>query len=49
MEKIDTDLYSRQIITYGKDLMEKLINLRILIIGLRGLGIEISKNLIIFN
>lgn len=47
MNTIDKDLYSRQIFTYGQDLMEKIINLKILIIGLRGLGIEIAKNLIL--
>ena len=47
MNRIDKDLYSRQIFTYGQDLMEKIINLKILIIGLRGLGIEIAKNLIL--
>ena len=45
MEKIN--LYSRQIYTYGIDTMEKIINLKILIIGLRGLGIEIAKNLVL--
>ena len=47
MNKIDKDLYSRQIFTYGLDTMSKIINLKILIIGLRGLGIEIAKNLIL--
>lgn len=47
IDSIDTNLYSRQIFTYGEDLMEKIINLRILIFGLRGLGIEIAKNLIL--
>ena len=49
MIKIDTDLYSRQIFTYGKDVMAKIINLRILIKGLRGLGIEVAKNLILLG
>lgn len=47
MEKINTDLYSRQIFTYGLDTMEKITNLKIIIIGLRGLGVEIAKNLIL--
>lgn len=48
MEKeIDTDFYSRQIKTYGIDTMKKLQNIRILIVGMRGLGIEISKNIIL--
>ena len=47
MDKLDTDLYSRQIFTYGIDIMKKIINLKILLIGLRGLGIEIAKNLVL--
>ena len=44
---IDEDLYSRQIISLGIETMEKISQLKILIIGLRGLGIEIAKNIII--
>ena len=40
-------LYSRQIGTYGEEMMQKLSNLKILIIGLGGLGLETSKNLIL--
>ena len=47
MKKIDEDLYSRQIFTYGKEIMDKIVSLKILIIGLRGLGIEIAKNVIL--
>ena len=47
IQKIDENLYSRQIFTYGKEIMDKIVNLRILIIGLRGLGIEIAKNIIL--
>ena len=47
MDKIYSNLYSRQIFTYGVDTMDKILNLKILIIGLRGLGIEIAKNLIL--
>ena len=47
MKKFDKNLYSRQILTYGIDTMDKIINLKILIIGLRGLGIEIAKNIIL--
>ena len=45
--KIDEDLYSRQIICLGIDTMKKISHLKILIIGLRGLGIEIAKNIIV--
>ena len=41
------NLYSRQILTYGTDAMNEIQNYKILIIGLRGLGIEIVKNLIL--
>ena len=47
MNEIYNDLYSRQIFTYGENIMKKIINLKILIIGLRGLGVEIAKNLIL--
>ena len=45
--KIDDDLYSRQIIFLGMETMKKISQLRILIIGLRGLGVEIAKNIIV--
>ena len=47
MEKIDENLYSRQIFTYGKETMDKIVNMRILIVGLKGLGIETAKNIIL--
>ena len=48
MEKgVDTDLYSRQIGTFGMETMGKLIQLKVLIIGMRGLGVEVAKNLIL--
>ena len=46
-EQIDTNLYSRQIGTVGIETMKQLVQLKILIIGLRGLGIEIAKNIIL--
>lgn len=45
--KIDTNLYSRQIGTFGLETMGKLIKMNVLIIGCRGLGVEIAKNLIL--
>ena len=45
--KIDEELYSRQIIFLGMETMEKISKLKILIIGLRGLGAEIAKNIIV--
>ncbi len=47
MEKIDTNLYSRQIRAYGIDTMKELTKLSILIVGMRGLGLETAKNLIL--
>lgn len=45
--KIDTNLYSRQIGTYGLETMGKLVKMKVLIVGMRGLGVEIAKNLIL--
>ena len=48
MEKgVDTDLYSRQIGTFGMETMGKLIQLKILLVGMRGLGVEVAKNIIL--
>ncbi len=41
------DLYSRQIGAYGIETMSKLINMKVLIVGLKGLGVEIAKNIIL--
>jgi len=46
-ETIDTDLYSRQIGTFGMETMGKLVQMKVLISGLRGLGVELAKNLIL--
>ena len=46
-EKINTDLYSRQIGAFGMETMRKLVQLKVLIIGMRGLGVEIAKNIIL--
>lgn len=46
-KQIDTDLYSRQIGTFGMETMGKLIKMKVLISGLRGLGVETAKNLIL--
>ena len=44
---IDEELYSRQIAAFGKDTMSKLSKLKILIYGMKGLGIETAKNIIL--
>lgn len=40
-------MYSRQIGTFGIETMGKLIKMNVIIIGQRGLGVEIAKNLIL--
>lgn len=45
--KIDTNLYSRQIGTFGLETMGKLVKMNVLIVGLRGYGVETAKNLIL--
>jgi ubiquitin-activating enzyme E1 len=47
MAGIDTNLYSRQIGTFGLEAMGKLIQIKVLISGLRGIGVETAKNLIL--
>ena len=46
-EQIDTNLYSRQIGTLGMETIKKLIELKVVIVGLRGLRIETTKNIIL--
>lgn len=45
--KIDTNLYSRQIGTFGMEAMGKLIKMKVLLVGMRGVGVECAKNLIL--
>ena len=46
-QTLDTDLYSRQIGAFGMNAMEKLFKLKVLIVGMRGLGVETAKNIIL--
>ena len=46
-DNFDSNFYSRQIGVYGAETMKKIIKLNIFIYGMRGLGIEISKNIIL--
>lgn len=48
-DTIDHDKWSRQIRTYGIEITKILSRLKILIIGLRGYGVEIAKNIILSN
>lgn len=41
------DLYSRQIGAFGLETMAKLVSMKVLIVGLKGLGIEVAKNLVL--
>lgn len=43
----DHNLYSRQEFTYGAETMRKLIKLKVLHLGVNGLGLEILKNLVL--
>ncbi|KAK6459665.1 uncharacterized protein RJT20DRAFT_125008 [Scheffersomyces xylosifermentans] len=42
--EIDEGLYSRQLYVLGKEAMLKMQNASVLIVGLKGLGVEIAKN-----
>jgi ubiquitin-activating enzyme E1 len=44
---IDEALYSRQLYVLGHDAMRRMGNSNVLIIGLRGLGVEIAKNVVL--
>jgi len=46
---IDDNFYSRQIGTYGFDTIKNLMKMKVLIYGLRGLGMEIAKNIILIG
>ena len=46
-EKLASNLYSRQIGLYGIETMKKIMKLNIFIYGMRGLGVEIAKNIIL--
>ena len=48
-DAIDHDKLSRQIRTYGIKITKILSKLKILIVGLRGYGVEIAKNIILSN
>ncbi|CDK26509.1 unnamed protein product [Kuraishia capsulata CBS 1993] len=43
--KMDEGLYSRQLYVLGKEAMLKMQNSNVLIIGIKGLGVEIAKNI----
>jgi hypothetical protein len=40
--QIDEDLHSRQLAVYGKESMGRMANAEIVILGLKGLGVEVG-------
>ena len=47
MDNININLYSRQIGEYGIKTMNELTKLKVLILGMRGLGVETTKNILL--
>ena len=41
------DLYSRQIGAYGLETMGRLVNMKVILVGLQGVGVETAKNLVL--
>jgi ubiquitin-activating enzyme E1 len=44
---IDQNLYSRQIGAFGLETMHKLVKMKVLVLGVSGVGLELCKNLIL--
>ncbi|KAJ1745380.1 E1 ubiquitin-activating protein, partial [Coemansia sp. RSA 1591] len=44
---IDESLYSRQLYVLGADAMKKMSASNVLIVGLKGLGCEVAKNIVL--
>ena len=40
--KIDEDLHSRQLAVYGRESMSRMANANVLILGMKGLGVEVG-------
>eukprot|EP00271_Cylindrocystis_brebissonii_P015800 TRINITY_DN38822_c0_g1_i1.p1 TRINITY_DN38822_c0_g1~~TRINITY_DN38822_c0_g1_i1.p1 ORF type:complete len:1057 (+),score=227.94 TRINITY_DN38822_c0_g1_i1:231-3401(+) len=45
--EIDEDLHSRQLAVYGRETMRRMFGSSVLISGLKGLGVEVAKNVIL--
>jgi ubiquitin-activating enzyme E1 len=48
-EEDKNSLYNRQIYVIGEDTMKKLQQANVLIVGLNGVGVEVSKNIILMG
>jgi ubiquitin-activating enzyme E1 len=46
-QEFDHKLYDRQVGTFGVETMNKFVKMRVLLLGLSGVGIELAKNLIL--
>jgi hypothetical protein len=42
--KIDEDLHSRQLAVYGRESMSRMANANVLILGMKGLGVEVGAS-----
>ncbi|CAL1609434.1 unnamed protein product [Knipowitschia caucasica] len=47
METIDEGFYSRQLYVLGREAMQRMASASVLIAGMRGLGVEVAKNVIL--
>lgn len=45
--EIDESLYSRQLYVLGHEAMRRMAQSNVLIAGMRGLGVEIAKNIVL--
>lgn len=45
--EIDESLYSRQLYVLGKEAMQRMSQSNVLIVGMKGLGVEIAKNVVL--
>ncbi len=46
-KEVDQNLYSRQLGVYGQAAMALLIQMKVVVVGLRSIGIEAAKNLVL--
>lgn len=46
-KEIDEGLYSRQLYVLGHEAMRRMADSRVLVVGMKGLGVEIAKNVVL--